>query len=88
MMPEALGGCVGPGLRVYGIQKLSIVDASILPMILSYSPGLDFGPYPEEQPLYINAKQFHQILKRRIARQKFQESLLANLGETNSHSVD
>lgn len=33
MMPEALGGCVGPDLRIYGIQKLSIVDASILRMI-------------------------------------------------------
>jgi len=33
MMPEALGGCVGPDLRVYGIQKLSIVHASVLPMI-------------------------------------------------------
>lgn len=32
--------------------------------------GFDFGPYPEEQPLYINAKQFHRILKRRMTRQK------------------
>ncbi|KAF2474899.1 alcohol oxidase [Lindgomyces ingoldianus] len=33
MMPEELGGCVSGSLLVYGIQKLSIVDASIIPMI-------------------------------------------------------
>ncbi|EPQ65410.1 Bgt-2561 [Blumeria graminis f. sp. tritici] len=29
----------------------------------------------EESPLYVNAKQFHRILKRRIARQKLEEAL-------------
>ena len=29
----------------------------------------------EESPLYVNAKQFHRILKRRSARQKLEESL-------------
>ncbi|KAF2127822.1 GMC oxidoreductase [Dothidotthia symphoricarpi CBS 119687] len=33
LMPEELGGCVDPTLRVYGVQNLRIVDASILPMI-------------------------------------------------------
>jgi choline dehydrogenase-like flavoprotein len=33
MMPEELGGCVSDKLLVYGVQKLSVVDASILPMI-------------------------------------------------------
>jgi len=33
MMPEALGGCVGSDLRVYGLERLSIVDASIIPLI-------------------------------------------------------
>ncbi|KAH8671782.1 choline dehydrogenase-like protein [Tricladium varicosporioides] len=33
MMPEKLGGCVSDKLLVYGVQKLSIVDASIIPMI-------------------------------------------------------
>ncbi|KAJ6202503.1 choline dehydrogenase-like protein [Bipolaris maydis] len=33
MMPEALGGCVSDELLVYGVQGLSVVDASILPMI-------------------------------------------------------
>jgi hypothetical protein len=30
---------------------------------------------PEEAPLYVNAKQFHRILKRRVARQKLEEAL-------------
>ena len=29
----------------------------------------------EESPLYVNAKQFHRILKRRAARQKLEENL-------------
>ncbi|KAK0613013.1 CCAAT-binding transcription factor (CBF-B/NF-YA) subunit B-domain-containing protein, partial [Bombardia bombarda] len=29
----------------------------------------------EESPLYVNAKQFHRILKRRVARQKLEETL-------------
>lgn len=33
LMPEELGGCVDPKLRVYGVGRLRIVDASILPMI-------------------------------------------------------
>ncbi|EFR02252.1 transcriptional activator hap2 [Nannizzia gypsea CBS 118893] len=33
------------------------------------------GPPAEESPLYVNAKQFHRILKRRVARQKLEEQL-------------
>ena len=33
MMPEELGGCVSDKLLVYGVNKLSIIDASIIPMI-------------------------------------------------------
>ncbi|KAF2177625.1 GMC oxidoreductase [Zopfia rhizophila CBS 207.26] len=33
MMPEELGGCVSDKLLVYGVRKLSIVDASIIPLI-------------------------------------------------------
>lgn len=33
MMPEEKGGCVDSKLRVYGTQRLSIIDASIVPII-------------------------------------------------------
>lgn len=33
MMPEELGGCVDAQLKVYGIDKLRIVDASLIPLI-------------------------------------------------------
>jgi choline dehydrogenase-like flavoprotein len=33
MMPERLGGCVGSDLMVYGTQRLSVVDASIVPLV-------------------------------------------------------
>jgi hypothetical protein len=33
------------------------------------------GSNQEESPLYVNAKQFHRILKRRVARQKLEEQL-------------
>lgn len=38
------------------------------------SPEMATGPV-EESPLYVNAKQFHRILKRRVARQKLEEQL-------------
>ena len=41
-------------------------------------PSPDPGPASggaEEAPLYVNAKQFHRILKRRVARQKLEEAL-------------
>jgi choline dehydrogenase-like flavoprotein len=33
MMPRRLGGVVGSDLRVYGVHGLSVVDASIMPLI-------------------------------------------------------
>jgi choline dehydrogenase-like flavoprotein len=33
MMPEELGGCVSDQLMVYGIGNLTVVDASLLPLI-------------------------------------------------------
>jgi choline dehydrogenase-like flavoprotein len=35
MLPKSLGGVVGTDLKVYGVQGLSIVDASIIPLIPS-----------------------------------------------------
>lgn len=38
------------------------------------SPEMTSGAV-EESPLYVNAKQFHRILKRRVARQRLEEAL-------------
>jgi len=38
------------------------------------SPEMAAGAV-EESPLYVNAKQFHRILKRRVARQRLEEAL-------------
>lgn len=38
------------------------------------SPEIPAAPV-EESPLYVNAKQFHRILKRRVARQRLEEAL-------------
>ncbi|EMC93373.1 hypothetical protein BAUCODRAFT_76416 [Baudoinia panamericana UAMH 10762] len=39
------------------------------------SPEAPAAGTAEESPLYVNAKQFHRILKRRMARQKLEEQL-------------
>ena len=50
------------------------------PMQHPQSPEMASAPV-EESPLYVNAKQFHRILKRRVARQRLEEQLrLTNKG--------
>lgn len=39
------------------------------------SPEMAASGVVEESPLYVNAKQFHRILKRRVARQRLEEQL-------------
>jgi hypothetical protein len=46
------------------------------PPVQQIQPSPEVGAAPaEESPLYVNAKQFHRILKRRVARQKLEEQL-------------
>lgn len=33
MMPEDMGGCVSEKLLFYGVKRLSIIDASIIPIV-------------------------------------------------------
>jgi len=52
---------------VFGVSDGEDVLANLdfdpfLAEVEPYGPGFDFGPYPEEQPLYINAKQFHYMV--------------------------
>ncbi|KAF1955148.1 alcohol oxidase [Byssothecium circinans] len=56
MLPEALGGCVGSDLTVYGIENLSIIDASILPLI----PGA-----PLQATMYAVAEKAADLIKAR-----------------------
>jgi choline dehydrogenase len=38
MMPLELGGVVDEELRVYGVQNVRIVDASIMPILIGGNP--------------------------------------------------
>ena len=44
------------------------------PQAPQQSPEVPGANQVEESPLYVNAKQFHRILKRRMARQKLEEA--------------
>ncbi|KAF3769307.1 hypothetical protein M406DRAFT_355256 [Cryphonectria parasitica EP155] len=50
------------------------VAPPVPPVQQPQSPEMPQGGQ-EESPLYVNAKQFHRILKRRVARQRLEEAL-------------
>lgn len=56
MLPQELGGVVSSDLLVYGIQKLSIIDASILPLV----PGSHI-----QATMYAVAEKASDIIKAR-----------------------
>ncbi|ODQ82142.1 hypothetical protein BABINDRAFT_160319 [Babjeviella inositovora NRRL Y-12698] len=52
--------------------------STMAPAAVIYSPNntpISLPSAPVEQPFYVNAKQYHRILKRRIARAKLEENL-------------
>lgn len=69
--PQPVMNHAAPGARPAPQMATPQVQTQSLPQQQS-SPE---GGVREDQPLYVNAKQFHRILKRRMARQKLEEQL-------------
>jgi choline dehydrogenase-like flavoprotein len=61
MMPRNLGGVVDSSLRVYGVQKLTVVDASIFPMIPSTHLQATVYAVAEQAADIIKARQSSSI---------------------------
>jgi choline dehydrogenase len=57
MLPRDLGGVVGQDLLVYGVQGLSVVDASVMPMLP--------GAYTQ-QTVYAVAEKAADLIKERV----------------------
>lgn len=67
--PQPVMSHVGPR------SSISVPPQMAAPPQHQQSPELVAGAQAEEAPLYVNAKQFHRILKRRLARQKLEDAL-------------
>jgi len=65
-----------PSMLGHGGPRPSVAAPQMptAPMQNPQSPEIAAGGV-EESPLYVNAKQFHRILKRRVARQRLEEQL-------------
>ena len=71
-------GLTSPDLHVHQPARTSVPPQPPVAVAQPTSPPsseLESAAPVEESPLYVNAKQFHRILKRRVARQKLDEQL-------------
>jgi nuclear transcription factor Y, alpha len=66
-----------PGAQAMMASRGAVPPQSMAPAQPMHPPQeADIGGAAvEESPLYVNAKQFHRILKRRVARQRLEEAL-------------
>lgn len=82
-MPRRMSQVTSPGMpnaqgmMNHGAGRPGVAPPQMPPgqaMPHAQSPEMHAGG-AEESPLYVNAKQFHRILKRRVARQRLEEQL-------------
>ncbi|KAJ5081258.1 hypothetical protein N7456_013496 [Penicillium angulare] len=81
--PRRMSHVGSPGVQNAQINHIGRPPVAPPPMSASQAAVQQNQPSPEmvpsgnqeESPLYVNAKQFHRILKRRVARQKLEEQL-------------
>lgn len=69
---ESLGSDAAPNTAVETTGSIGQVGGSVSGHIHIPQPHMEA---PSEQPFYVNAKQYHRILKRRIARARLEETL-------------
>ncbi|KAI5210942.1 hypothetical protein E4T42_03932 [Aureobasidium subglaciale] len=76
MVARRMSQAVQPPQPVMQQQRRSSVAPQMVQQVVQQhsSPEAATGT-TEESPLYVNAKQFHRILKRRLARQRLEEQL-------------
>jgi nuclear transcription factor Y alpha len=76
MVARRMSQAVQPPQPVMQQQRRASVAPQMVQQVVQQhsSPEAPTGT-TEESPLYVNAKQFHRILKRRLARQKLEEQL-------------
>ncbi|KAE9573316.1 Transcriptional activator HAP2 [Colletotrichum fructicola] len=77
-----LSQVTSPGVPAQGMMNHVGARPGVAPPQMSQAQAMQHPQSPEmpaggveESPLYVNAKQFHRILKRRVARQKLEEQL-------------
>ncbi|KAK2591246.1 Transcriptional activator [Conoideocrella luteorostrata] len=82
-MPRRMSQVTSPGMpNAQGMMNHSAGRSGVAPPQMAPGQAMQHPQSPEmpasgaeESPLYVNAKQFHRILKRRVARQRLEEQL-------------